>query len=195
MRNSIVPHCLQVVAPVVVLAAPLFWLKVMCAQPPDVPVAISAPQPQEAPRDLPLLPIMLDDWLKQNGGLSRLTLKMENARADDIAAEVQKQTGITLVPTGNMDGAEEQAPKFSVEATGQPFWEAVSQWNRSEKPDAPRLSLQRDWQNRDRWQLVTWSNLASGRFQIGPVTLIATNVSLEPHTFAQPEPRRRAQGI
>jgi hypothetical protein len=177
MRNFIVPNRLQVLAPLVLLAAPL----VSRAQPPDNPVAISAPQIPEQPRDLPLLPITLDEWLKQNGGLSRLTLKMDKARADEIAAEVKKQTGIVLVSTGNVGGGE-NAPRFSVEATGQPFWEAVADWNRSEKgdkADAPTLSLQRDWQNRERWQLVTWGSIPRGRvLSLGPVTIFANSISL-----------------
>lgn len=171
---------LQVLAPLLLLAAP----SLSRAQPPDVPNAISGPQTAQ-PRDLPLLPIKLEDWLAQNGGLSRLKLKLDNATAQEVADEVRKQTGVEVVPSDDLQGAEDKAPRFSVEATGQAFWEAVANWNRPATPAAPRLYLQRDWQNNNRWRMVTWGGPEKGRsLQLGPVWMVASSLSVS-HSRSQ----------
>lgn len=187
---------LQVLAPLL-LAAPLAWGVASRAQPPDVPNAISAPQaatrPNGRPPELPLLPLALDAWLQQRGGETKLTLKMENATAEQIAAEVSRQTGLNVVAAPHLLGDEETGPYFSVEATGQPFWQAVREWNRARKP-APELNvgpprilhraggelgLQHDWSDRNRWMLSTFGQREDGIVaQAGPATLRATNIQL-----------------
>ncbi len=128
------------------------------------------------------MPLKLDDWLAANGGLTHLKLKMDNATADEIAGEVKKQTGVEIVPDQQLRGAEQNVQRFSVEATGQPFWEAIRDWNKSDKPNAPTLSLQRDWSHPGGWRMVTWNSGPPGRWlQAGPCLFGANSLSVS-HT-------------
>lgn len=133
-------------------------LKVLCAliSTVSLPVLAARAQPPDAANtqngaEQPLLPITLAEWDKHNGVPTALTLKIENATASDIAAEVEKQTGIVLiVPEGRLLGNGGAVPRFSVEATGQPFWQAVRQWNRGES----KLKVMIDRADPNRWMLT-----------------------------------------
>ena len=163
---------LQVLA-AVVLGLPCAVL----AQPPDAPDEISNPQSAQY---LPLLPIALDEWLAQNGGLTRLKLKMDGATADEIADEVRQQSGVEVEPYRDLRGDEDKVPRFSVEATGQPFWEAVLQWNRGTQAlYMDSLANVRHDSTLTGWQLVTWNLIESGiQAQAGPCLLVASEISV-----------------
>ncbi len=147
--------------------------------PGGIPAAGPQVDPNAGPQELPLLPIMLEDWLASNGGLTRLKLKLDNATANQIASEVKQQTGVEIVPDDSMRGAAQNVPHFSVEAAGQPFWEAVSQWNRVAKPDALRLSLWLGEWNSPGSLGVTWQPVSAGRaLNLGPCRLMLSSVQL-----------------
>jgi hypothetical protein len=105
------------------------------AQPQDVPNSAGAGgQFGARPREEDLLPLGLDEWMAQRGGLTRLKIKAQNATALDIADEVAEQTGLTVVIATELGGDDEKAPRFSVEANGEALWPALASWNRGRLP-------------------------------------------------------------
>jgi hypothetical protein len=121
----------------------------------------------------------VEGWLQQNGGISRLTLKMDNATADEIAAEVLKRTGVALVPEPRLRAPANGArpvPRFSVEASGDPFWQAIHGWNRGKDV----LQLSRYPRSLDRWLLVSRPALLLNGHEtpFGPCLLVTSEVSV-----------------
>ena len=133
-------------------------------------------QPPEAPKkvvsEVPLLQIPLDEFVAQQGGLTRLKLKMNDATADEIAAEVEKQTGIKLWVKDNLRWGD-QTPRFAVEAADQLFWQAIKEWNRGDQ----NLSVRGDVEHPERWRLVKDSAELKGRaFVAGPCLLTLKSI-------------------
>ena len=153
---------LQVLA-AVVLGLPCAVL----AQPPDAPGDTSTAQVEGR---LPLLPLKLADFLASHKADSRLTLKMDNVTPAEIAQEVKRQTGIEIVPDLSLLGEGEKAPRYSVEAKDQTFWQAIRAWNREQ--NGPRVV--RDYgANRFRMFHGQVSDPGMG-FPIGPCLLVVS---------------------
>ena len=78
-------------------------------------------QPQQMLRDatptyLPLLPLPLDEFLAQHGGLTRLNLQFQDAAASAIAQEVVRQSGVDVIANDDLLDNVKDAPRFSFEA-------------------------------------------------------------------------------
>lgn len=164
---------LQVLVPLALAAAGSMTASMACAQPMDAPGGISAPGPEKVLM-LPLLPLSAEDWIQRNGGLTRLKLKMQDASAREIADEVKQQTGLDIKIDDDVALPAEAPPRFSVEATGQPFWEAIAGWKRGERALGLRASGRSG-----PWALSAASEMGAGaRVSAGPCLLIASNLSL-----------------
>jgi len=136
------------------------------AQPPD---AANVANGGAGNAEQPIALMTAAELYRQIGGITHLTLKMEKATKAEIAAEVGKQTGLDVGTMGGPVAAENDAERYSVEATGQPFWEAIHQWNRSEKP----LDIVNDYRTNNRWMLAEWAGqqptgASAGPFYISP---------------------------
>lgn len=164
----------QVLAPLALLLA---LAPRLAAQPPDAPANIAAAKPEAPPAPPPLLPIKLDEWLAQNGGLARLKIKMEKATASEVAAEIKKQTGVD-VEVGQNFRAGENAPRFTVESNGEPFWTAVANWQKGKKGGEPELHVNREY-GEGGLKLSPWSHAQAGRgIDAGPCRVAISYLSV-----------------
>ena len=168
---------LQVLAPSAIASILLLLPCVVRAQPPEVVVPGPTPSaPLFRGPALPIEPLKLEDWLASRGGMTTLKLQMDGAKAAAIAAEVQRQSGIPIAAMSGME--QEPGLAFSVEATGQPFWEAISQWNRGQR----KLHLGANWagENGDALFVLNLSTaMPEGRgLPLGPLYLVASSVSV-----------------
>jgi hypothetical protein len=120
-----------------------------------------------------LLEMSPADWTARGGGLSRLKLKMDGATAEEIAAEIKRQTGVEAEADPHLKAREgQEAPRFSVAADG-PFWPAVMAWAKD------GLHLRRDYARRDLLRLSRSGQTHAGRSQtFGPCTLTASFISV-----------------
>ena len=142
------------------------------AQPMDAPGGIAVPEPEKVP-ELPLLPLGLEDWLAQNGGLTRLKFQAQSATAEEIADALGEQTGLDVEITSDMALPVQDPPRYSVEATGQPLWEAMALWKRGSRA----LGLQES-SHRGRWTLSPWNVAREGvGISVGPCFLVANRLS------------------
>lgn len=159
---------------------------------PKLPMA----PPIKAPISLALLKMDEKEFIAQHGGLSRLNLKMQNASAQQIAAEVQRQTaaevqrptGFETLPVAKLQGEGANRERFWVEASGQPFWQAIATWNRG----ASKLSAQASYHagHMSRLELLSgYPQFGHGPAQmVGPCYLMA-NVANAAEAYG--EHRRR----
>jgi hypothetical protein len=92
------------------------------------------------------------------------------------------------VVANNNFGDGENAQRFSVEANGEPFWQAVSAWN---KGDAT-INLQAAYGVPNRWHMVPWSNHQAGRGVVaGPCFLVTSYVSLSHSRSLSLDPKQK----
>lgn len=170
-------HRLQVLAVLTLAAAPVVaqW-RAGAPSPSGVP---------SAPSRAPLLPLSVGDWVAASGGLAPLSLRMHNVTLDQIAREVERQTGldvavpeIQMQPSGTEGGGGGalEEPVFSVEAGGKPFWQALREWNRGPQP----VKLGPDWESRPRWRIEPGAPEANEGIliQAGPFEMAARHASM-----------------
>lgn len=130
--------------------------------------------PEQAP-EMPLLPLGLEDWLALKGGLTRFKFEAQNATAAEIARALREQTGLDVEITDDMALPLENPPRYSIEAAGQPLWEAVAMWKRGNKA----LGLKESYLS-GRWTLSPWNVMREGAgLSAGPCFLAATHLSIE----------------
>jgi len=120
-------------------------LKVLCALAPlsFAPISAAVAQPSDAvgkvDKNAPLAaPIGLDELEKLIGGRTTLKFDFKKATATEIAAEISRQTGFKVttpfVRAPLPDQPEAPISRYSLQANGQPFWEAILDWNRAVTP-------------------------------------------------------------
>ena len=81
-------------------------------------------------------PIDLDELEKLIGGRTTLKFDFKEAKPEEVASEIARQTGFKVTLRDKESWPDREAERLSLQAEGQPFWMAVATWNRAVAPPA-----------------------------------------------------------